>query len=132
MLLALLAPGFLGAALAGSHVPTFAVDQRYTPAPFAGMEKLVVEPAQALAQIKPLSAPLADTVERVRNGAAPGVNSIVFTNPTSNWADLTLGGVVIGEIGPYNTITFDGVPRGNWQLDLRFASGFVRSFVVTD
>ncbi len=122
-----------GLALAGSHVPTFDVDGRYTKAPFAGMETLVVEPAQALAQIKPAAEPFVPTAERVKNAAEAGANALVFTNPTSNWADLTLGGVAIGQIGPYNTIRFDGVARGaSYALELRFASGFVRTFVVTD
>jgi hypothetical protein len=122
----------VGLALAGTHVPTYAEDQRYTDAPFAGLESLVVEPAQALPRIQAAASPFAATADVVNNEAAAGVDSLWFTNPTSNWADVTVGGVAIGQIGPYNTMKLDGLKRAAYAVDLRYATGFVREFVVTD
>lgn len=114
-----------------THVPTFALDPLYTKAPFAGFEALVVEPSVAIPQMKAVAAPSA-RAERVANGAEAGANAVVFTNPANNWADLTLGGVKVGSIGPYATVRMDGVPRGTYELSLAFNTGYVRSFVVTD
>lgn len=114
-----------------THVPTFALDPLYTKAPFAGFEALVVEPSVAIPQMKSVAAPSARS-ERVANGAEAGANAVVFTNPANNWADLTLGGVKVGSIGPYATVRMDGVPRGTYELNLVFTTGYVRSFVVTD
>lgn len=120
----------ISAALA-THVTTFALDPLFTKAPFAGFEVLVVEPSVAIPQMKASSAPAA-TAERVANGAEAGANAVVFTNPANNWAVLSLGGVKIGNIGPYVTVRMDGVPRGSYDLSLAFTTGYVRSFVVTD
>ena len=120
----------ISAALA-THVTTFALDPLFTKAPFAGFEVLVVEPSVAIPQMKASSAP-AGTAERVANSAEAGANAVVFTNPANNWAVLSLGGVKIGNIGPYVTVRMDGVPRGSYDLSLAFTTGYVRSFVVTD
>jgi hypothetical protein len=120
----------IGVALA-THVPTFAIDPLYTKAPFAGFEALVVEPSVAIPQMKQVAAP-GPRLERVANGAEAGANAVVFTNPANNWAELSLGGVKVGNIGPYATVRMEGVPRGSYELSLAFTTGYVRSFLVTD
>jgi len=126
MRLALLLAFVAGPAVAGTHVPTFEPDPAYTKAPIAGLRSLVADPAVLVARLGP-SSEVPATAERVKNAAADGLS---FTNPASNWADLTINGVAIGNIGPYSTVQVSGVAAGPYVLTLTFASGYVRTFVV--
>lgn len=114
-------------ARAGTHVPTFEPDPAYTKAPIAGLRDLVADPAVLIAQLKPSTAPPPAAAERARNTASEG---LAFTNPASNWAALSINGIAVGTIGPYNTVQISGVPSGAYALTLTFASGYVRTFVV--
>jgi outer membrane protein OmpA-like peptidoglycan-associated protein len=113
-----------------THVTTFDVNVRWTPPPFSGLESLVVDPAKAVDQIEPLKGPLPPETERVANLAVKGERALVFTNPMSTWADLTVNGLPIGIIGPYATMRLDGVKNGLYAVALRTPTLFVRTFSV--
>ena len=113
-------------ALAANHVQTFVVDPAYTKPPFAGMEQLFVDPAATQAQLKPLAE--RPTAEKVAD--TPGVGKLIFTNPMSQWAEVTLNGIKVGIIGPYATCTFDGVGAGWYTLEAKVSTGFARTFAV--
>jgi len=121
-----------------THVTTYEPDVLRTTGPLAGMESLVVEPQQALSQLKPLAAQPGVGVEVVANGAimvgGEGAKTpeetLIFTNPVSTWCWLTLNGTKIGTINPYATITFTGVKSGWYQIDLHEPNGFERHLAV--
>jgi len=113
-----------------THVSTFDVNARWTPPPFSGLESLVVDPAKAVDQLEPLKGPLPPEAEAVANLAVKGERALVFTNPMSTWADLTVNGLPIGIIGPYATMRLEGVKNGLYTLALRTPTLFVRTFSV--
>jgi hypothetical protein len=130
-LLAALALVAAAPAVAGTHVGTFENDGAYTKAPIAGLYSAAADGAVIVASLKPAAAPFPATAEHVRNEAAPGSDVMVaFTNPASNWADLSINGVAVGVIGPYNTVRLSGVPTGAYVFTLTFASGYTRTLVV--
>lgn len=113
-------------ALASNHVPTFVIDPSFTKPPFAGMEQLYVDPTATQAQLKPV----ADRPTGEKAADAPGVGKLVFTNPMSQWAEITVNGVKIGILGPYGTCTFDGIGAGWYTLEAKVSTGFARTFAV--
>lgn len=113
-------------ALAANHVQTFVIDPSYTKPPFAGMEQLFVDPAATQAQLKPMAERPAG--EKVVD--APGAGKLVFTNPMSQWAEVTVNGIKVGIIGPYATCTFDGMGAGWYALEAKVSTGFARTFAV--
>lgn len=113
-------------ALADSHVHTFVTDPAYTKAPFAGLERLYVDPATTVAQVKPLAAKPAG--ERVQD--APGTRTVVFTNPMSAFGEVALNGTSVGTVGPFATLRLEGFAAGWYQLDVTVTSGFSRHFAV--
>lgn len=113
-------------ALASNNVPTFVVNPGYTKPPFAGMEQLFVDPAATLAQLKPM----AERPAGEKPADAPGTGKLVFTNPMSQWAELTVNGIKVGIIGPYATCTFDGLGTGWYTLDAKVSTGFARTFAI--
>lgn len=122
MLFALL----LSAAQAAPHVPTFAADPAYTKAPFAGLERLYVDPAITVGQVKPLAAkPAAEAVMD-----APAARSLVFTNPLNQWGELTVNGTKVGTIGPFATCHLEGFGGGWYQVDVEVTTGLARHFSV--
>jgi hypothetical protein len=114
------------AAFAANNSTTFVVDPAYTKPPFGGMEQLFVEPATVQGQLKPFDA--AQPGEKVKDAPAPG--AIVFTNPMSQWGELTVNGVKIGIIGPYATCKLEGVTAGWYKLEVKVPTGFARTFAV--
>lgn len=111
-------------------ISTFPVDPAYTPAPFAGMEALVVDPVATAAALRPDTAPVGPDVEPIASGARAPDAGLVFTNPTSTWAWLAINGTRIGSIGPFATARFDGLAPGRYRIDLTLPNGFVRPFAV--
>lgn len=122
MLLALL----LSFAAADTHIPVYVKDPQYTKAPFEGLERLYVDPAATAAQVKPQAS--RPSGERVAD--APGTGTIVFTNPLSQWAELTVNGTKIGTIGPYATCHLEGFGAGWYQVDAWVSTGLTRHFAV--
>lgn len=118
-----------GLALA-THVTTFDLDPLYTKAPFSGLESLVVEPATAQAQLQPMAATDLKTLEKLDSVAAPGSRTLAFTNPASNWAEVSVNALPIGIIGPYATMSLAGLRPGSYHVSLKFPTGFVRDFAV--
>ncbi|MBM4366669.1 MAG: hypothetical protein FJ102_10680 [Deltaproteobacteria bacterium] len=116
----------LSLALADNHTTTFAIDPQYTDPPFAGLERLYVDPAQSAAQIKPVASRPA--VEGVKD--VPGKGQLVYTNPMSQWGEVTVNGLKIGTIGPFATMTLDGIAPGWYQVDVWVATGLTRRFAV--
>ena len=117
-------------AWADNNVTTFITDPQYTVAPFAGLERLYVDPAQSAGQVKPLANKPA--VESVPDNAAAGAakSQLVFTNPMSQWGEVTVGGLKIGTIGPFATMRLDGLGAGWYQVDVWVATGLTRHFAV--
>ncbi|MDP2315419.1 MAG: OmpA family protein [Pseudomonadota bacterium] len=113
-----------------THVATYDVNARWTKAPLSGLESLVVDPAVAIAQLAPLTPPIAVDAEDLPNLAAKGERAIVFTNPLSTWAKLSLNGLPIGNIGPYATMRVDGVKLGVYSIALEAPTLRVRTFAV--
>ena len=112
-----------------THVTTYDVNVKWTKAPFAGLESVVVDPVAFAAQLQPLAA-LPASAEPVENLAAKGDPALVFTNPLSSWADLTLNGQVVGIIGPYATMRLEGLEPGAYALGLQVPTGRARTFGV--
>src|SRR5687767_7439281 len=116
-------------ALAGlafaTHVKTFDIDPTYTKSPFSGLESLAVDPAVAATQLKPSDGPFPPAAEvipgtpRVKDGA------LVFTNPTQTWAEMSINGLLVGNIGPYATSRFEGIAPGRYHVSLKLPTGFV-------
>lgn len=113
-------------ALADNVVPTFVVDPAYTDAPFAGMEQLFVDPAVVSPQLKPAAA--APAGEKLITPAGKG--SLDFTNPMSQWAELSVNGLKIGIIGPYASCRLQGLGAGWYSVDATVSTGFTRHFAV--
>lgn len=120
---------FIGLALA-THVTTYDVNVRWTKPPFSGLESLVVDPAVAIQQLQPVRPPLPADVEEVENLAVKGDRAIVFTNPMSSWADISLNGLLIGTIGPYSTTRLEGLKLGLYTIKLKVPTGRERTFAV--
>ncbi len=122
MLFALL----LAAANADSHIATFVADPQYTKAPFAGLERLYVDPAITVGQVKPLAAkPAAESIKDV-----PATHSLVFTNPMNQWGELVVNGTKVGTIGPFATCHLEGFGGGWYQVDVEVSTGLARHFSV--
>ena len=120
---------FVGLAFA-THVETFDVNNRWTKAPFSGLESLVIDPAVVVEQLKPVRAPFPPEVEEVENLAVKGDRALVFTNPMMSWAELTLNGLAIGTIGPLTTMRLEGLKVGTYTVQLKPPTGVVRTFAV--
>ncbi len=117
---------FLSVALAENHVTTFVTDPQYTLPPFAGLERLYVDPAQTVPMLKPAaSRPAGETVLD-----APGKGQLVFTNPMSQWGEVTVSGQKLGTIGPFATMRLDGIAPGHYLVDVWIPTGFTRHFSV--
>jgi hypothetical protein len=117
---------FLSFAAADSHVPTFVRDPAVTPAPFAGMERLYVDPATAAGQAKPVG-------ERPGGESAtdpPAAGSLVFTNPMNQWAELSVNGTKVGTLGAFATCHLDGFAAGWYAVDVGVSTGLTRHFAV--
>lgn len=119
----------VGVALA-THVTTFDIDPLYTKSPISGLESLVVEPAAAQAQLKPLAGADLPTAERYRNEAKPRERALAFTNPGNTWAEVAVNGLNLGIIGPYAQMKLEGLKSGDYHVRLKYTTGFVRDFVV--
>lgn len=113
-----------------THVTTYEQDNLRTTGVFAGMESLIVDPAAAIPALTPLSAPPTGAVQRVANEKGGSASVLVFTNPASNWAWLSINGTRMGTINPYGTITVQGMKPGWYTIDLAFPTGFVRHLAV--
>lgn len=109
---------------------TFAANPAFTSGPFAGLETLVVDPAVAAAALVPDTAPVPTSVQVIRSEASPPDTALVFTNPTSTWAWLSVNQHRIGTIGPHATVHLDGVSPGRYRVELLLPNGFVRAFEV--
>ncbi|MFZ5477902.1 MAG: OmpA family protein [Myxococcota bacterium] len=117
------------AALAhATHVHTFDVDPNYTKSPFSGLESLTVDPAVALGQLQPVSPPFAPELEILP--ARSREKALVFTNPTSTWAEIAVNGLAVGTIGPYATARFEGVRPGAYVVKIKLPTGLERTFVA--
>lgn len=122
MLLAFL----LGLAHADPHVATFVTDPAYTKAPFAGLERLYVDPAITVGQVQPLAAKPAG--EAIKD--APASRSLVFTNPLNQWGEMAVNGTKVGTIGPFATCRLEGFAGGWYLVDVEMSTGFTRHFSV--
>lgn len=111
---------------AANHVHTYVIDPAYTPAPFAGLERLEVDPVATAVALKPLAEkPSADVI-----ADKPGHGQLVFTNAMSNWAVVSINDQRIGTIGPYATMTLDGIAPGWYSVKTDVPTGFSRTFAV--
>lgn len=115
---------------AATHVTTFDLDPTYTKAPFSGLESLVVEPAAALAQLKPIAGVMLPTAERTDNEVAAGERTLAFTNPGNNWAEVAINELPLGIIGPYAQMKLQGLRPGDYRVTLKYPTGFVRDFAI--
>lgn len=122
MLLTLL----VGLATADSHVPTYVTDPSYTAAPFAGLERLFVDPATTAAQVAPKAS--RPPGESVKDPA--GTGAVVFTNPLNQWGELSLNGTKVGTIGPFATCKLQGFATGWYAVDVAVSTGLTRHFAV--
>lgn len=121
----------LAAPAHAATITTFPVDPAYTPAPFSGMETLVVDPVAFAQATAPDEGPVPPDAQRLRSEAKAPDTALVFTNPTNTWAWLALNGTRVGTIGPFATARFEGLRPGHWRLDLTLPNGFVRKFAIT-
>jgi len=122
----MLLPLVVSFAFADKNVHTFVNDPEYTKAPFAGLERLYVDPATTVAQVKPMASRPA--AEKVKD--APGTHQVVFTNPMSAFGEVALNGTTVGTLGPFATIHLEGFAAGWYQLDVTMTSGFSRHFAI--
>ncbi len=117
---------FAALSLADNNVSTFVTDPSYTPAPFAGLEQLDVDPVGTAAALKPHA-------EKPAGEAAadkPGHGQLVFTNPASTWAVVTVNEQRIGTIGPFATMRLDGISPGWYTVKTELPTGFARTYAV--
>lgn len=122
----MLLPLLIGLASADLHVPTFVNDPSYTPAPFAGMERLYVDPATTASQLAPKAERPAG--QMVKDPA--GVRTIVITNPLMQWAEMSVNGTKVGTMGPFATAKLEGFAPGWYSVDLWVTTGLTRKFAV--
>ncbi len=120
---------FVGYASA-THVATYDTNVAWTKPPFMGLESLSVDPAVFVQQLQPLKAPLAADVEPLPNQAATGDLALVFTNPQSSWAKLSLNSLPIGTLGPYAQMRLEGLKPGLYSVTLEVPTRRVRTFAV--
>lgn len=113
-----------------THVKTYEPDVMRTKGPFSGMESLIVDAKVFIAQAQPLSAAPGGAVEVFPNEKGGSASVMVFTNPGSSWAWLTINGTKVGTINPYGTITVDGLHSGWYELDLLYPNGFTRKIAI--
>jgi outer membrane protein OmpA-like peptidoglycan-associated protein len=113
-----------------THVTTYDTNVKWTKPPFSGLESLSVDPAVVVSQIKPIRPPLPADIEVVPNLATRGEEALVFTNPMSQWSELTLNGLQIGIIGPYATMRLEGLKSGLYEISLEPPTHRVRNFSV--
>lgn len=113
-------------ALAHNNVTTFATDPAYTPAPFAGLELLEVDPVAAVAAAKPH----AEKPPGERAADAAGRGALVFTNPMNNGGVLYVNEARIGTIGPFATVNLDGFAAGWYRVTVEQTTGLKRTFSV--
>ncbi len=125
-MLLLLVSLFLGPASAESHVPTFVTNPAYSKAPFAGLERVYVDPVTTAAQVRPKAERPAG--EAVKDAAVAG--AVRFTNPLMQWGELSVNGTKIGTIGPFATCTLEGFAAGWYAVDVGVTTGLVRHFAV--
>jgi hypothetical protein len=114
------------AALADNHVTTFGINPSYTPPPFSGLERLDVDPAVVAKTVLP--SPMRPPGEASQD--APVTGQLVLTNPTSQWADVSVQGQAIGIIGPYATMRLQGLGAGWYGVKLALPTGFSRTFAA--
>lgn len=119
----------LGLAYA-TTVGTFPTNPAFTSGPFSGLETLVVDPAVTVAELAPDAAPVPLSVQGIRSEAQPPDTALVFTNPTSTWAWLSVNQRRIGTIGPYATARLEGLSPGRYRVGLSLPNGFERAFEV--
>lgn len=115
---------------AATHVQTFEIDPLYSDGPISGLQSLVVDPALAVSQLRPLEPPYPQDLEKLVSEAPFGDSALVFTNPTSTWAALSINGLLLGDIGPYATMRLENLRRGAYRLTLALPTGMVRELVV--
>ena len=109
-----------------THVETFVVDPAQTKGRFAGLEKVVVDPAATV--VAPVaSAPKGHVVN---NAARPGESALVFTNPLSAWGWVEINGTRIGTIGPYATMRIEGTTPGWYGIILQADTGYRAPYAV--
>lgn len=111
-------------------VGTFPTNPSFTSGPFSGLEALVVDPAVTAAELVPDEAPMPSSVQRVRSEARPPDTALVFTNPTSTWAWLSVNQHRIGTVAPFATVRLEGLAPGRYRVDLLLPNGFTRAFEV--
>ena len=122
----MLLPILVSVALADKNVATFVTDPEYTKAPFAGLERLYVDPATTTAQLKPQAEkPRAESVVDT-----PGAGSLEFTNPMAQWGELSVNGTKVGTIGPFATAHLAGFAAGWYAVDVNVPTGYARHFAV--
>ena len=113
-----------------THVTTYEPDVLRTKAPFAGMETLVLDDVKTwVSQLQPQGSPTG-VVEKLVNGPGGSPSVLVFPNPMSSWAWMTINGTKVGTINPLATMTLEGVKPGWYEIKLDLPTGFVRTFAV--
>jgi len=111
-------------------VGTFPTNPAFTSGPFSGLETLVVDPAVTAAELVPDAAPVPLSVQVLRSEAPPPDRALVFTNPTSTWAWLSVNQRRIGTVAPFATVRLQGLAPGRYRVDLLLPNGFSRAFEV--
>lgn len=119
----------VGLALA-THVTTFDTNPGWTDAPFSGMESVAVDPVAFARDLQPAHGPFPADAEPRRSEGALGEKALVFTNPMSNWAKMTINGTFVGILPPYAQSRLEGVRPGNYVVTLEIPTARVRTFVV--
>ncbi len=109
---------------------TFPTNPNVTSGPFSGLESLVVDPVATGAELVPDASLVPRAVQVMRSEAHPPDAALVFTNPTSTWAWLSVNQHRVGTIGPYATVRLEGLAPGRYRLELLLPNGFVRPFEV--
>jgi outer membrane protein OmpA-like peptidoglycan-associated protein len=119
----------VGLALA-THVTTFDTNPGWTDPPFSGMESVAVDPVAFAKDLQPAHGPFPADAEPRRSEGALGEKALVFTNPMSNWAKMSINGTFVGILPPYAQSRLEGVRPGNYVVSLETPAARVRTFVV--
>ncbi len=109
-----------------THVETFVVDPAHTKGRYAGLEKLVIDPA-ATTLTPAASQPKGHLTP---NAAAAGEKALAFTNPMSAWGWVEINGVRIGTVGPYATFRVSDTSPGWYGVSVQVDTGYRAFYAI--
>jgi hypothetical protein len=100
---------------------TYPVDPGLTGGAVENFRRLDVDPAAVASRISPSGPP---AVPGGLTGSTPGKASLPIVNESSSWAEVTVGDLKIGIIGPYTAGAIHNVQPGTYKVSFLIQNGF--------